>query len=105
MSPPKLPDQHSATKAVDELFQQLNIDRKGKPTSPYVSSDYPNSSEYTYYHFRIHVKYNGELNDIEDEFYETNNGVIYIEEINKSDVLVIVDTKAKSKSEHPAYSN
>ena len=105
MSPPKLPQKHSATKAIDELFKTLNTNRVGKPTSPYVSSDYPGSDEYTYYHFRIHVKYDGNIKDIDGKFYTTSHGTIYVEEVNESDILVIVDTKAESKSEHPAYSN
>lgn len=110
MSAPKLSRLHSATKAVDELFNQIGVERTSKPTSPYTKSDYPsNKDEYTYYHFRIHVNFEGEKSNFKNQFYKTSNGVVYIEEIidneltDDKNLLAIVDTKAQSKEDHPAY--
>lgn len=95
MSYPTLPDEHSATKAVDELFNDYNIERVGQPSSRYTEEDM-----YTYYHYRSVVNHNGG-SKIPDGLHRTSHGVVYVEETGDDYVKVVVDTKAEVEDEHP----
>lgn len=96
MSYPTLPDEHSATKAVDELFDQYDVSRVEQPSSRSTEEN-----KYTYYHFRTVVKHNGGNQQIPNGLHKTSHGVVYVEETGEDFIKAVVDTKAEVEDEHP----
>lgn len=94
---------NNVSKIVKQFMEENNLNMVEKPLSGMTTED-----GYTYHHFKLRVKYEGDAQNLTSRFHRVSKGIVHVMNTDVDHngnkwLHLLLDTQAESQEDHPDY--